>query len=96
MVASLLSLIVSLLTPALIQYCKSQPWMPLFHHHQPRLNAIGAVLVAVGQTLGVAFAFSGGTLTVSGLEPVKMATLGATALLALIVQELTYRVAVQR
>lgn len=96
MIPSALSIVVAILTPALIQYCKSQPWVPFFRHHAPRLNAIGAAVVAVAQSVGIAIAFSGDTLTVSGLNAVANATMGATALLAWLVQELSYRLTIRR
>lgn len=96
MIPSAISLVVAIITPAIIQYCKGQPWMPFFRHHAPRLNAIGAAVVAVAQSVGVAIAFSGDTLTVSGLNAVANATMAATALLAWLTQEISYRVTVKR
>lgn len=96
MLASVLSLLVSLITPALIQYLKSQPWMPFIRHNAPVLNALVAGAIAVAQTVGIAVAFDAGTLTISGINPVNNAIVAATAALAWLVQEITYRTTVRR
>lgn len=98
MSASLLSLFFSLLTPVVLEYLKSQPWAPFIEAHRPKLNAVVAAIVAVGQTIGVSFAFdaTAGTLVIGGLVLSDIARIGATAALAWIVQELTYRVAVKK
>lgn len=96
MTATILSLLVSLITPALIQYCKSQPWLPFIRHNAPILNAIVGGAIAIAQTVGLAVAFDDGTLTISGINPVNNAIVASTAALAWLVQEITYRTTVRR
>lgn len=98
MIASVVSLLIALVTPVILEWLKTQPWMPLINQATPTLNRITAVLVAVGQVVGVSFAFDAdaGTLVIAGLSLGNIARMGVTALMAWITQEIVYRRAVNR
>ncbi len=98
MIASLVSMVFAVLTPAVLQYLKPQPWAPFIQHHAPTLNRITAIVIAIGQVAGVSFAFdaTSGTLTIGGLVLSDMARIAATTILAFIAQELTYRLGVKQ
>lgn len=72
-VYSLLTTIIAVVSPYVIQWLKTEPWMPLFQRSSPWLNGIMAGVLVVGQTLGLTFAFSDGTLTIGGLHLPTMA-----------------------
>lgn len=93
MIASVVSLLLSLVMPVLMEWLKKEPWFPLLQLHAKTLNRVIAVLVAIGQTIGISFAFdaTAGTLTIGGLVLSDIARIGVTALLAFITQELAYR-----
>lgn len=98
MIASVLSLLLSLVTPVLLEWLKREPWMPVIQPHQPKINAVVAAVVAVSQVVGISFAFdaTAGTLTIGGLVLSDMARIGVTALLAWVFQEVTYRTRVRQ
>lgn len=75
-VYSLLTTVIAVVSPYVIQWLKSEPWMPLFRAGAPTLNAIMAGVLVVGQTLGITFAFTDGTLTIGGLHAPTMALAG--------------------
>jgi len=72
-VISLLTTAIAVVSPYVIQYLKDEPWMPLLQRSRPLLNTIVAAALVVGQTLGLTFAFTDGTLTIGGLHPPAMA-----------------------
>lgn len=72
-VYSLLTTVIAIVSPYVIQWLKSEPWMPLFRSGAPALNTIMAGVLVVGQTMGLTFAFSDGTLTIGGLHLSTMA-----------------------
>lgn len=75
-VISLLTTVIAIASPYVIQWLKSEPWMPLFRRGAPVLNGVMAATLVVGQTLGLTFAFTDGTLTIGGLHPPAMALAG--------------------
>lgn len=95
MIETIISMAISVITPAIMQWLKSEPWMPLIARGRPAINAIVAALVAVGNVVGVSYAFSDGTLTVTGLDIMQMAQMGVTFVLAWITQEVVYRTKVK-
>jgi len=93
MIASVVSLLLSLVTPVIMEYLKKEPWFPFLQLHAKTLNRVFAVVVAIAQTVGISVAFdaTAGTLTIAGLVLSDIARIGVTALLAFITQELAYR-----
>jgi hypothetical protein len=93
MIASLVSLLLSLVSPVVLEWMKKSPWLPFITANTKTLNRLVAVAIAVGQTIGISFAFdaTAGTLTIAGLVLSDMARIGWTALLAFVTQELAYR-----
>lgn len=95
MFETIVSLFFSVITPAIMQWLKTNPWVPFINRGRPVFNTIFAALIAAGNVVGVTFLFSDGTLTISGLEIAEMARLGATFVLTWAAQELVYRVKVK-
>lgn len=97
MSGSVLSLIFAFLTPAILEWLKTKPWLPLINRNTATLNAVFSAVVAVGQAVGLTFAFNQdtGVLTIGGLELTRMAVTTVTAGLAWLLQELTYRASVK-
>lgn len=94
---ALLSLVLSALTPFVLEWLKDKPWAPFVQRYRADLNRVTAAIVAAGNAVGVAFAYDAatGTLTITGLDLTQILTIGVTALLAFITQEIVYRKAVQ-
>lgn len=92
MLIQILTTLIALATPYAIQWLKTEPWMPLLRPQMPILNAIVAGVIVVGQTLGLSFAFTEGTLTISGLTMPAIVLAGFNW----VVQEVTYRLTLKR
>lgn len=92
MTGSIVSIVIGLLTPFVLEWLKREPWVPILQLHGGWINAVLAAAVAVGQVVGVSFAFdeAAHTLTVSGLDWLSVATLGATFGLTWLGQQLVY------
>ena len=97
MVASMVTLLISLVTPLIMEYLKTKPWAPFLQQHAPTMNRVVAVLVSIGNTVGVSAAYDAvtGTLTITGLILDDIARIGVTALLAFLTQEVVYRTQVK-
>ena len=90
---SVITMIFSLITPLILQWVKSSPWVPFINNNSGTINRIISIITALGNTVGVSFAYDGAakTLLISGWDLTNVLVLGITALMAWIVQQLLYR-----
>lgn len=98
MVGSVVSVLLGLVMPVVIEYLKREPWVPFFKLHGGWINGVLAAVLAAGQVVGVQVAFDavGHTLQISGLDMVSMSTMAVTAFVAWLTQQLTYVGVVKR
>ncbi len=96
MIETIISLFFATITPAIFQWLKTQPWMPLIERGRPAINAVVAALVAAGNVMGVSYVFADGTLTITGLVIDDMVRLLVTFALAWITQEGIYRFGIKK
>lgn len=65
----LLMLVVSAVTPWLLERLKHVRWFPLMQPIAPVLNRVTPAALAALVASGISYSFDGGTLTISGLVP---------------------------
>lgn len=65
----LLMLLVSAVTPWVLERLKSARWFPFMHPVAPVLNRLTPIVLAALVASGITYSFDGGTLTISGLLP---------------------------
>lgn len=90
---TVITMLFSLVTPLIIQWVKSNPWIPFINENTGTINRILSILTAIGNTVGVSFVYDAEakTMLVRGFDFNNIVVLAVTAFLAWLVQQLMYR-----
>ena len=91
----LLMLVISSLTPWVMERLKFQRWFPLMHPIAPVLNRVTPIVLAGLVAAGVTVEFDHGTLSVSGLVPDQIVRGVMLWVTGYVVQEFSYRRAIK-
>ncbi len=91
----LLLIVISSVTPWILERLKFQRWFPLMQPVAPVLNRITPIVLAGLVAVGVTVQFDKGTLSVSGLMPDEIIRGLLLWVTGYVVQEVSYRRAIK-
>lgn len=95
--ASLISLVLALGQPVVLEWLKDRPWVPFITRYTPVWNRITALVVTASNVVGVSYAFdaTAGTFTVTGLDIDNIVRMAVTLAFAWIANQAVYAKAVK-